>query len=158
MNTDKLQFLKKEFIPLLQTIDPATPAAWGRMNFHQMVEHFTDAVHLASGRTEFPTVGTPETRSKAHAFMMSDKPMRGNTRNPFLPEDPAPARRATPAAAISDLQSALLEFFLLHEQDAGKRTSNPFFGTLDYAEQVQLLHKHALHHLRQFGVTPLEKA
>jgi hypothetical protein len=37
-------------------------------------------------------------------------------------------------------------------------TRNPFFGDLNFAENVHLLHKHALHHLRQFGVVPLEPA
>ena len=31
-------------------------------------------------------------------------------------------------------------------------TTNPIFGDLDFAANVQLLHKHALHHLRQFGL------
>lgn len=158
MNADKLLFLQRDFIPLLQRLDPSTPPAWGKMNVHQMVEHFTDAVHLASGVLEFPPIGDAHAQRRAHAFMMSDKPMRENTRNPYLPEMPAATRRATVQAAISDLQQALLEFFHAHEQDATKRTSNPFFGTLDYAEQVQLLHKHALHHLRQYGIVPLERA
>jgi len=158
MNADKLLFLQRDFIPLLQRLDPSTPPAWGKMSVHQMIEHFTDAVHLATGKLEFPAMGDANAQRKAHAFMMSDKPMRENTRNPFLPEEPPPAHRATVQAAISDLKQALIEFFQAHEQDALKRTPNPFFGTLDYAEQVQLLHKHALHHLRQFGIVPLEKA
>jgi hypothetical protein len=75
-----------------------------------------------------------------------------------MSQKPEDGRRATVAASVSDLQMALLEFFRLHEQDATRLTPNPFFGNLDYAEQVQLLHKHALHHLRQFGITPMEKA
>jgi hypothetical protein len=158
MNADKLLFLQREFIPLLQRLDPKTPPAWGRMNVHQMIEHFTDAVHLATGKLEYPDVGDAHSQRKAHAFMMSDKPMRENTRNPFLPEEPPVTRRATVQAAIADLHLALIEFFHAYEQDATKRTPNPFFGTLDYAEQVQLLHKHALHHLKQFGVVPLERS
>ena len=158
MNAEKLQFLQREFIPLLQQLDPTTPPAWGKMNVHQMVEHFADAVRLASGKLEFPVMSDPETQKKAYAFMMSDKPMRENTRNPFLPEEPAPLRRATVSAAISDLQIALLEFFHAYESEAAKRTLNPFFGNLDFGEQVQLLHKHALHHLRQFGISPMENS
>lgn len=158
MNAEKLLFLQRDFIPLLQRLDVNTPPAWGRMTVHQMIEHFTDAVHLATGKLEFPSIGDAQAQRKAHAFMMSDKPMRENTRNPFLPEAPPPTRRSTVQASISDLHAALIGFFHAHEQDRSKRTPNPFFGTLDYAEQVQLLHKHAMHHLKQFGVVPLERS
>lgn len=157
MNADKLLFLQRDFIPLLQRMDVTTPPAWGKMTVHQMIEHFTDAVHLATGKLEYPAIGDAQSQRKAHAFMMSDKPMRENTRNPYMSETPKPTRRATVQASITDLHLALIEFFDAHHRDANKKTPNPFFGTLDYAEQVQLLHKHALHHLKQFGVVPLER-
>jgi hypothetical protein len=158
MNAEKLLFLRNEFIPLLQRLDPDTPPAWGKMNVHQMIEHFTDAVDLATGKMEFAPIGSTDLREKAYGFMMSEKPMRENTKNPYLPEEPRPHHRSTIQAAISDLQAALQDFFRAYEEEPSKKTPNPFFGTLDYGEQVQLLHKHALHHLRQFGVTPLSRA
>jgi hypothetical protein len=33
-----------------------------------------------------------------------------------------------------------------------QQTRNPFFGDLNFEENVHLLYKHALHHLKQFGV------
>jgi hypothetical protein len=155
MNTDKLQFLKQEFIPLLQKIKPDTLPAWGKMNPQQMVEHFSSAVDLASGRIVLGHQLNPSDQQKAYAFLITEKPFRENTRNAFLPEQPLPVRHHTLQAAINELQAALIFFFETFEKEPGKRVMNPIFGNLDYAEQVQLLHKHALHHLKQFGSGPL---
>jgi hypothetical protein len=154
MNEEKLRFLKTELVPLLQRINPDTAPAWGKMDFQQMVEHLTASVKIASGKLVLP--GTPDTArwEKNLAFLMTEKPFRENTHNPYLSEETYPLRNHTVATAISELQSALLEFFDTYEKEPGKRVQNLVFGNLDYAEQVQLLHKHALHHLRQFGQEP----
>jgi hypothetical protein len=119
-----------------------------------MIEHFSGAVKIATGTLRFPGASEPNDSSGNYAFLMSDKPFKEITNNPFLSEEPYPLRNHTQQAAIGELQGALLEFFLSYEKDDEKRVLNPFFGNLNYAEQVQLLHKHALHHLRQFGVEP----
>jgi hypothetical protein len=154
MNEEKIRFLKSEFIPLLQRIPPQTQPSWGKMSLQHMVEHLTGAVKIASGRMQLPGQGDPALQEKSKAFLMTDKPFRENTRNPFLAEETYPLRNHTLAAAISELQAALLEFFTAYEEDPHKRVHNLVFGDLNYAEQVQLLHKHALHHLKQFGVEP----
>jgi hypothetical protein len=158
MNEEKLQFLKKEFIPLLQKIDPGAKPAWGKMNLQQMIEHFSGAVKIASGTLRLPGTSEPADVSKSYTFLMSDKPFKENIANPLLSEEPYPLRNHTLQAAIGELQSNLLEFFRTYENEEGKKVLNAFFGNLNYAEQIQLLHKHALHHLKQFGVEPLIKA
>jgi hypothetical protein len=55
-------------------------------------------------------------------------------------------------AAVSELKAQLEHFFASFAANPKLTTLNPFFGVLDYDMNVQLLHKHALHHLRQFGV------
>lgn len=154
MNEEKLLFLKKDLIPQLQKIPADTQPLWGRMSLQHMVEHMTAAVKIASGRMQLPGQGDPAAQEKARAFLMTDKPFRENTRNPFIAEDPYPLRNHTLAAAISEMQSALVEFFTIYEKEPGKKVLNLVFGELTYAEQVQLLYKHALHHLKQFGVVP----
>ena len=158
MNEEKVDFLKKELIPLLQKVNPATPPIWGKMNLQQMIEHFNAAVKIAAGTLQLPNTTESKDTEKMYAFLMSDKPFRENIKNPLLSEDPYPLRHHTIQAAIGDLQGALLEFFNVYEKDPQKRVLNAFFGNLNYQEQVQLLYKHALHHLRQFGVEPQVKA
>jgi hypothetical protein len=154
MDEAKRAFLKTGLVPLLQRIPPDTKPLWGKMSFQHMVEHLTAAVKIASGQLVLP--GTPDTTrwEKNLAFLMTEKPFRENTHNPYLAEEPYPLRKQTVAVAISELQSALLECFEVYEKEPGKRVQNLIFGNLNYAEQVQLLHKHALHHLKQFGQEP----
>lgn len=56
------------------------------------------------------------------------------------------------ADALNALQAALDFFFETFYANSQFVTRNPFFGMLDFDRNVQLLYKHALHHLRQFGV------
>lgn len=156
MNEDKIRFLKQELVPLIQRIPADTQPAWGKMSLHHMVEHLAASVRIAGGQLVVP--GTPDTASweRNRAFLMTEKPFRENTRNPFLPETTLPLRHHTLAAAINDLQAALIQFFHVFAIAPDKKVQNLNFGDLGYAEQVQLLYKHAVHHLRQFGVAPTD--
>mgnify|MGYP000939471571 CR=1 FL=1 len=86
---------------------------------------------------------------------MSDKPFKENVKNPLLGEEPRPVRYHTPQAAIGALQQELIYFFEAFAANPKLTTRNPFFGDLNFEQNVQLLYKHSLHHLRQFGVVPL---
>lgn len=140
---------------LLQKLDPATPAKWGVMNVHQMIEHFCDAVMNASGKLPLPVVYEGETRQKFREFVLSEKPFLPNTKNPLMQETPRPQKCHTVQAAIGKLHEELLNFFSVFDKDPGLVTLNPFFGSFNFEENVHLLYKHSLHHLKQFGVEPL---
>ncbi len=154
MSIEKENFLRTRLVPLLQQLNPATSPKWGKMSVQQMVEHYTgDAVRNASGRLKVDTIVTPpENLARMREFMMSEKPFKENTKNPLLGEEPSPTHFKTIQAAIGALQQELIYFFEAFEKNPLLITRNPFFGDLNFEENVQLLHKHALHHLRQFGV------
>ena len=153
MDTAKAHFLKKDFIPLLKSIAPDTAPHWGKLSLQQMIEHFADAVRIAASTASDVTIVTPEEHlPKMQAFIMSEKPFRENTRNPLLPETPSPVRHASVAEALNDLQAALDAFFETFYTNENRTTCNPIFGELNFDHNIQLLHKHAVHHLRQFGV------
>jgi hypothetical protein len=154
MNFEKENFLRTEFITLLQRLDPATPPRWGKMNVQQMIEHFADTVMNASGKLKLPAVNQGERLQKFREFMMSEKPFQPNTKNPLMGEEPAPLKCHTVQAAIGKLQEELIHFFEVFEKNTSLATLNPFFGVLNFEENIQLLYKHALHHLKQFGVEP----
>jgi len=158
MSFEKENFLRTKLIRYLQQLDPATSPLWGKMSVQQMVEHFSgDAVRNANGRLKFDTIVTPpEKLQRMREFMMSDKPFKENTKNPLLGEEPVPLRYKTVQAAIGALQQELIYFFEAFEKDHQFVTRNPLFGDLTFEQSVQLLYKHALHHLRQFGVEPLD--
>ena len=154
MNFEKENFLRTKFIPLLQMIPPETPPRWGKMNLQQMIEHFTDVTMVASGKIKLPVVTPPDKLSRYREFMMSEKPFKENTKSPVLGEEPAQLKKHTRQGAIGKLLEELIHFFEVFEKDPGLRTSHPVFGELNFDENVQIMHKHALHHLRQFGVEP----
>lgn len=156
MNAEKKDFLQNRFIPLLRQIPTETLPHWGKMTLQQMIEHFADYTRIASGKTLHAEIITaPEHLDKMRAFLESEKPFRENTPNSLMPEVPAPVRNPSVEAAINELQKEIEFFFKVFEENNLQVTRNPFFGDLNYEQNVQLLHKHALHHLKQFGVSPL---
>lgn len=154
----KSEFIQFEFPRLLADIHPDTPAAWGKMSVQQMIEHMSDSLRIANGRDPKDCVTPPDHLPKMQAFMMSDKPFKENTPNAQLPDTPPPCRFDNVQDAIGELQQELNEFVDVFGEDKTKVITNPFFGDLNYEQWVQLLYKHSLHHLRQFGVVPTEAA
>jgi hypothetical protein len=152
MITAKEAFLKNSFIPLLKKLKAVDKGSWGVMDAQQMVEHFTDAVKNASGKLILPVLNEGERLQKSRDFLMSENPFKENTDNPLIPKEGIPHRQPDLQAAINKLQKELDYFFETFEKNTGLKTGNAFFGQLDYNMNVQLLHKHALHHLRQFGL------
>jgi hypothetical protein len=154
MIEDKVAFLRHRLIPLLRQIPTETPAQWGKMTLQQMTEHFSDSVRIASGKIlHADFVFPPEQLQRNRDFMLSEKPFKENTVNPLMPEVPAPVRNISLQVAIDELQKEIQFFFSVFEKNNLQVTRNPFFGDLNYEQNIHLLYKHALHHLRQFGVT-----
>jgi hypothetical protein len=149
---NKLQFLQQEFIAHLAKIQPDTKPQFGKMNLHQMIEHMTDAFLQAAGEVMHPPIHDEETTQKMYNFMMSDKPFRDNTPNPYMPDEPPSPVTASIQEAIDRLQKAIQKFVSVFHENPELRIQNPFFGNLNVQEWTHLLHKHALHHLRQFNV------
>jgi hypothetical protein len=153
MEKSKVDFLKTQFVPQLKQIPSDTLPHWGKMTLQQMVEHFSDSVRIASGKTLRKDIITPpENLQKMREFLMSERPFRENTPNPLMPEVPAPVRNKSIANALNELETEISFFFAVFEKNHQHETRNPFFGDLNYEQNVQLLYKHACHHLKQFGV------
>lgn len=148
----KADFLRNQYTAALRLLDSDAPRKWGKMNVQQMIEHMSDYVRLASGRNDLPVVTTEEMLPRMQAFLESEKPFRENTPNALMSDDPTPTKHATKEDAVDELQSEIDYFFAVHEGEPGRKTQSPFFGVLDFDHQVQLLHKHSTHHLRQFGL------
>lgn len=151
MTIGKENFLRSRLIPVLQRINPATVPQWGKMSFHQMVEHMVDVVRVANGQIIMELVTPPGKLPLYREFLMTEKPFKENTKSPVLPEEPLPLRSHTVQAAIGRLQEELIHFFQVFEKNPAFKTLHPVFGELDFNENVQCLYKHSLHHLKQFG-------
>lgn len=149
---DKAAFLKTDFVPLLTGLSPVQQGKWGKMNAQQMVEHLGEYLRIANGKHKVQPVNSPEITQKSYTFMMSDRPFRENTPNQLLPDVPPDVKHASMKEALAELQMEIDDFFKVYEQNPGLRITSPFFGELNFEEQVHLLHKHAMHHARQFGL------
>jgi hypothetical protein len=153
VDEQKLSFLKNDFIELLESLKGDEKPVFGVLNPQQMIEHFGDTVRLASGKFTV-SVLTPEEKLPAmKAFVMSDKEFKPGTKNPLMNEIPAPVKFTSIDLAVQKLKNAIDNFETTWRTKPETETIlNPFFGNLNFEEQVQLLHKHAHHHLRQFSL------
>jgi Protein of unknown function (DUF1569). len=147
----KAGFLKNNYVQALQEIDPATAPAWGKMNVHQMIEHMSYSFRQASGKDNYTILTPAENLPRMQAFLMSEKEFKENTPNQLLPDVPPPPVHSSIAASLNELQAEINDFFAVFDGAQEKTITNPFFGELTYEMWVQLLHKHARHHLKQFG-------
>jgi hypothetical protein len=147
----KADFLKNDYAKLLATLNANTKPLWGKMNVQQMIEHMGDYVRVASGKDNLGLVTAEALLPKAKTFLESEKQFRENTPNALMPDIPAPSAM-TKENAVSRLQIEMDDFFAAFDKEPGKTTLNPFFGELTFEQNIQLLHKHGTHHLRQFGI------
>lgn len=148
----KASFLRNEFTGLLSQLTADTQRRWGKMAAQQMIEHMSYSLRQANGKDIYELVTPEEQVPKMQAFLMSEKPFKENTPNVLIGEDTIPNNRANIADAITELREELDHFFDVFDKEPNKKIMNPFFGELNYEMWVQLLHKHAWHHLNQFGI------
>jgi hypothetical protein len=151
MITEKKKFLFNTVPDLLSKLDPATKGLWGKMNVHQMIEHMGDSLREANGKIP-RTIITPAERLQAMKdFVLSEREFKPNTKNALMGEEPLPVRFASVEEAIADFKIELNDFEQRFKDKSESKITNAFFGELNYEEWIHLLHKHALHHLKQFG-------
>ena len=154
MPEEKLQFITRQFVPLLQTLSSDAIGKWGKMNAQQMAEHVSGFFKVSTEKIKFPVITPVEHLPKYKEFLLSDKEFRENTKAPagVVPDEPMATRNASMAAALEELQQEIDHFVQYFAADPGAKTAHPVFGELDFAEWVQLHHKHVTHHAKQFGV------
>lgn len=149
---DKANFLRNKLITLIGDIPPDAEPKWGKMNPQQMVEHMTDSFREATGKIDRVLITPEEHLPKMQEFLMSDKPFRENTPNKLMPDTPPAPRHEHFNKSVEELKLEVDEFFTLYRKEPSLKMVNPHFGELNYERWVQLLHKHAMHHLKQFGI------
>ena len=147
---EKQDFLKEQLPQLFSTLNAVAKGKWGVLNAQQMVEHLSDAVREANGKTPKKILTASDVLPRAKAFMMSDKPFKENTKNAEMSEVPAAVKQPSIQAALAELQNEIKDFFIVFEKEPAKIITNPFFGDLNFDEWTHLLYKHTTHHCRQF--------
>ena len=152
MDQAKLNFLTKEYVPLLKNVSPTAMGKWGKMNGQQMVEHVAAFFYVSSEKIKFNLVTPPEHLPKYKEFLLSDKEFRENTKAPdnVIGEETMPLRYTSMEEAVENLARSIAAFEVYFKDDSKKKTMHPVFGELNFEEWVLLHYKHVTHHLRQF--------
>ena len=151
---EQLNFLKNEYIQIIQKADTSAQPQWGKMDFQQMLEHVADFFQVSTQKQHYPLVSPPEHMPKLKEFLMSNKQFRENTKAPanIIGEEPFPYKYATVDEAKQELASEVDYFFQLYNDEPALTAVHPVFGELNFEEWVRLHYKHVTHHLRQFGL------
>ena len=159
MDQNKLDFLQNDLAFRLKHVAPDAEGKWGKMNGQQMVEHLVLVFKNANGKLKTDTIYTPpEELAARRELMMSDEPFDQNFRSPVLPEDPLPQHFQTINEAIEKLKKEIKHWVDVYTQNPSLTIRNPVYGDLNYSESIQLLYKHARHHLAQFGIDDPDKS
>lgn len=153
-NEEKLEFIRNGFLELVKNLDPVKKGLWGKMDAQQMVEHMTYSLKFANGRNIHAPIFDKEQLDKVRSFFLGEKTFRENTRNAMLPEEPNPHRNPTMKKAVNELKENIEEWIRVFQTGEHKTTTNPLAGDFTFEEWIQLLHKHAVHHAKQFGLIP----
>lgn len=152
-HSEKLEFLLKTFPKKLKFLAPDTKPDWGKMSVQQMVEHMSEAIRNASGKLHYEVLTPAEKLPVYRDFMLSDKSFKPDTINPMMPTTPLPAKHVDLLSAIAELEVELNDFVSAYKEDPYHKITNPIFGELNFEQWTHLLCKHAIHHLKQFGIT-----
>ena len=154
MDQAKLNFITKEYIPLLKNLPADAMGKWGKMNGQQMVEHVTMFFYVSSEKVKFDLVTPVEHLPKFKEFLLSDKQFRENTKAPLniIGEEALPLRNASMEEAVEELSRAIGSYVAYFKNNPDKKTIHAVFGDLNFEEWVLLHYKHVTHHLRQFGL------
>ncbi len=149
---EKEVFFNEEYITLIKKLKSNQKPQWGVLSAQGMVEHMTDSFGVAWGRIVQPLQTPVEFLEKAKSFAMSDKPFKPLTKNSLMNETPASLRHENIKDAVKELENEIFLFTTHYQFNSGAIVTNPFYGDFNYREWLHLLHKHAVHHLKQFLV------
>ena len=128
----KEEFLKSEYIPILQQLSDNEVGLWGVLTPQGMIEHMTDSFGIAYGRIKQELQTKPEMLDRMRKFVLSDLPFKENTKNALMSETPAPLRKNSITEAITELENEIKEFMTFYQNHPWHKELNPFFGELNY--------------------------
>lgn len=149
---EKIPELEKLLYKIKTKIHQDSPAQWGKMNAHQMVEHLGATFVFSTGKFDMPYKGSEEdANQKWEEFLKSDAPWKE-----VFPDinigDPRPPRKST----IEESKHSLFKSFYKYLEycEVNPEAVHPHLAMGDRTvDQWRLIHvKHLQHHLRQFGV------
>ena len=148
----KEQFFTNEYLPLLKKLSGDEKGNFGVLSAQGMIEHMTDSIGIAWKRVVEPMQTAEIHLEKVRAFALSDREFRPGVKNSLMSETAAPLRNATIEDAVKEIEAEVNSFIDYYKSNPDAKVLNPFFGEFNYEQWLHLLHKHAVHHLKQFNL------
>ncbi len=140
-----------KILPLLNSLNKDSKPLWGSMSAQRMIEHLSDTIDLALGKTTVK-LEIPEDRvDKAQAFLFSEHPMPKNFKVSFATEE-MKLRNDHISSAIQEFERKWKQFESFIDQNPGFSNLHPNFGELNKDQWIRLHRKHLTHHMEQFGL------
>ena len=133
----------------LSRLSPDNKRHWGKMNVARMLEHCSESMDMALGRTSplRSWVGSIFGRV-AKRSVLSDKPIRRN-----MPTDKSLISNGEPNFALQrERLRVCIGLFSSGGPEKCTRHPHSFFGPMTPPEWARLAYKHLDHHFRQFGI------
>jgi len=148
---DKISQLEKLLYKINTKVMADSPAKFGKMNAHQMIEHLGLVFLLSTGKFDLPYKGTAADAQKYwKGFQEAEKPWLT-----VFPQvsfgDPRPPRGATIEASKANLQKTFQKYLAYCEEHPAAINAHFFLGNLTVDQWRQVHVKHLAHHLAQFG-------
>ncbi len=148
----KEKFFTHDYIPYLKKLNGTEKAMFGVLSPQGMIEHMTDSIGIAWGRIKEKPQLAEDVMERARTFALSDKEFKPGTKNSLMTETPAPLRNKNMPDAIHELDKEIHNFINYYKNNPHATVTNPFYGDFNYDQWLHLLHKHAIHHLKQFNL------
>lgn len=141
----------ENILEALSKLDADTPPSWGNMSAQRMVEHLTDMLRVANGKTLQSLLLPEEKVEKMQLFLESDKPMARGVEVPFAPKDWT-LRHEELDLAIDEFTDEWLAFEEYFYENPEAKLTHAYYGPLNFEQWRKLNDKHILHHFEQFNL------
>lgn len=147
--SEKSAFLKNEYLPLINSIDPATEPSFGLMTPQRMVEHMAWVIKSSVKRNGEPTGEPTKGELGFRRFLDKGAVLK------YYPSDKTradlpPLKYDTMEEAIAQLVIAVDRFFNHYEANPDFKSYAPGLGEFSFADWELFHYMHARHHLYQF--------
>lgn len=135
-----------DLLKRLDTLTPATPSKWGKLDCKQMLAHLSDSMRMTLGEISIkPRSGFLRTKLVRYLVIHVLPFPKGAPTAPEL----LSRKCQDPAQELMELKGLIAK--LATHANQTNWPEHPAFGTMSGQDWGVLNYKHIDHHLRQFG-------
>jgi len=138
-------------LDLLNGLKEDQTPQWGSLSAIGMVEHLTDSLNMASGKTKHDIEVPEKYWPKMLEILASEKEMPKNFKATFAPKKRT-IRNEKITDAIAEFERAWLEYERIFKENEQLINLHPNYGPLNKSQWKRLLSKHLTHHFEQFSI------